>query len=106
MEYPGSPPLPQHPRIPEAWLSYLGDRAADPSKDGGLHRATLPPSPARVNLHSPLWVQPCLALPTPLGHSAQLPSPQTQSLRTSCTVCPYPPCGSPAPVMGTRQALG
>lgn len=108
MESPGPLPLPQHPRIPEAWLSYLGDRAADPSKDG-LHRAGLPPSPARVNLHFPLWVQPCSPPPDPVPASS-VPTPHVGLLLLSWGHGRHwaepqaPPASSPTPCGSLGQS--
>lgn len=99
-------PLPQHPRIPEAWFSYLGDRPADPSKDGGPERARPPPSPAGVNLHSPLGVQPCLALPTPLGHSAHLPSRRPSPTELPGPCVPTPHVGLLFPCHGDTAGTG
>lgn len=70
-------PLPRHPWVPEAWLSYLGDSLAEPGEDGGPQRARPLPRPAGVHLHS-LLAQLCQRL------GALRPPPlQTQCLSAS-----------------------
>lgn len=94
-------PSPNTPRIPEAWFSYLGDR---PKQRWGPDRAArrahwgkseAPGStrPSQFSLSSSA---------DHLGHAAPLPSPRPgPSVRLELSVCPYPPCGSPTPMMGT-----
>lgn len=99
-----SAPLPQERQDSiEAPLSYLGDRPAGPSKDGRPERARTRQSPAGVNLQGPSSISPGgLALPSsanPSGHLAHLPSLRSSpSELLEPSVCPYPPCRSPAPL--------
>lgn len=66
-------PSPSAPRIPKAWLSYLGDGSAGPSKDGVAKRTRPRPGPAGVNLHPP-WTR--WARPPPLScGSSAVPTP-------------------------------
>ena len=96
------------PKIPEAWLSYPGNRPAllAGSKDGGSKRAGPRPSPTGVTMlrpraSLPLSRGPVLpALRTPQGAQPLFPPPGL--IPRSCWhVPPVPaPCGSPAPCPG------
>lgn len=77
-------PLPAPPRILKAWLSYLGNQAAGPSKDGHTVRAKPQPGPARVNHCS-------LPVPQSCGPSF-VPTPHV-GLQLPC-------CGDAGPALG------
>lgn len=95
-------PSPDTPRIPEAWFSYLGDwpkqrwgpeRAVCTEPSWGKSEAPGSMLPLEFSLSSSANYLRC---------SAHLPSPRpSPSELLELSVCPYPPCGSPGPIMGT-----
>lgn len=95
-------PSPDTPRIPEAWFSYLGDW---PKQRWGPERAVCT-EPCWGKAEAPGSILPLeRSLPTSsnhLRHSANLPSPRpSPSELLELSGPPYPPCGSPAAIMGT-----
>lgn len=95
-------PSPDTPRIPEAWFSYLGDW---PKQRWGPERAVCT-EPSWGKSEAPGSMLPLeFSLSSSanyLRRSAHLPSPRpSPSELLELSVCPYPPCGSPAPIMGT-----
>lgn len=95
-------PSPDTPRIPEAWFRYLGDW---PKQRWGPERAVCT-EPCWGKSEAPGSILPLeRSLPTSsnhLRHSANLPSPRpSPSELLELSGPPYPPCGSPAAIMGT-----
>ena len=102
-------PSPNSPKIPEAWLSYPGDRPAllAGSKDGGSERAGPRPSPTGVTMLRSRASLPLVRGPSPpssVGPSGRSPPPRPQawSHRASGTFClSLPHVGLLSPVLGT-----
>lgn len=101
-------PSPNSPKIPEAWLSYPGDRPAllAGSKDGGPERAGPRPSPTGVTMLRSRASLPLARGPSPPGSvdpsGLSAPSPPPGLVLQSCWhLLPVPaPCGSPVPCPG------
>ena len=102
-------PSPNSPKIPEAWLSYPGDRPAllAGSKDGGSERAGPRPSPTGVTMLRSRASLPLVRGPSPpssVGPSGRSPPPRPQawSHRAAGTFClSLPHVGLLSPVLGT-----
>nr|XP_019829130.1 PREDICTED: alanine aminotransferase 1 isoform X2 [Bos indicus] len=102
-------PSPNSPKMPEAWLSYPGDRPAllAGSKDGGSERAGPRPSPTGVTMLRSWALVPLAWGPSPpssvdpSGRSPP-PCPQAWSHRAAGTFClSLPHVGLLSPVLGT-----
>ncbi|CAI9154924.1 unnamed protein product [Rangifer tarandus platyrhynchus] len=98
-------PYPNSPKIPEAWLSYPGDRPAllAGSKDGGVQEGWASAEPYWSNYAEAPGLTPACSGPSPPGSmdpsGRSAPSPPPGLIPRSCWhVPPVPaPCGSPAP---------